>query len=114
MPIQQDRLQRERHTIQVMIEIYCRGQHRLPEGLCPECLALHSYAMQRIDKCPFRAAKPTCAKCPVHCYKAKMREQVRQVMRYSGPRMLIYHPLMALRHYIDQITFKPKNGDGSN
>ncbi len=108
MPVQQERLQRERHTIQVMIELYCRGHHDPAEGLCPECRDLHRYAMQRIDKCPFRAAKPTCAKCPIHCYKAEMREQVRRVMRYSGPRMLLHHPVLSLRHYLDQVTFKPK------
>ena len=111
MPSQQDRLQRERHTIQVMLEIYCCGHHSPAEGLCTECRDLHNYAMQRIDKCPFRADKPTCAKCPIHCYKATMREQVRRVMRYSGPRMMIYHPLLALRHYVDQITFRPKRND---
>ena len=116
MPIQ-DRMQRERHTIQVMIEIYCRGHHHPDASLCTECRDLHGYAMQRIDKCPFQAAKPTCAKCPIHCYKPKMREQVRQVMRYAGPRMMIYHPFLAIRHYIDQVTFKQEaegKGKGRN
>jgi hypothetical protein len=100
----QGRLNRERRTIKAMIGIYCHGHNHPAETLCEECHALLSYALQRIDKCPFQTEKPICAKCPVHCYKADMREQVRRVMRYSGPRMMIYHPLLALRHYMDQIT----------
>ena len=101
-PSAHSRLQRERHTISLMIEIYCRGNHRPAEALCGDCQALVAYAMQRVDKCPFQADKPTCAKCPIHCYKPDMRERVRQVMRYAGPRMLIYHPVLAVRHYIDE------------
>ncbi len=100
----QDRLERERQTIQVMIEIYCRGHHHLTDALCPECQQLLTYAMQRLDKCPYQDDKPTCAKCPIHCYKPIMREQVRQVMRYAGPRMMLYHPLLTISHYVDEMT----------
>ena len=100
-----DRLAREGHTIQVMVGIYCRENHRPTQILCPKCQGLFNYAMQRMGKCPFLSAKPTCAKCPIHCYKPEMREQVRQVMRYAGPRMMIYHPFLALRHYADQIRW---------
>ncbi len=102
----QSRLERERHTIRVMIEMYCQGTHRSLDGLCPECEQLHQYAMGRIDKCPYQADKPTCAKCPIHCYKPAMREQIRQVMRYAGPRMLFTHPSLALWHYVDEVTRK--------
>ncbi len=98
----QSRLQRERKTIQTMIEIYCAEQHHPEESLCPECQQLFQYAMLRIDKCPYQADKPTCATCPIHCYKPTMRAQVRQVMRYSGPRMLARHPILAIRHMIDE------------
>src|SRR3972149_6715143 len=98
----EDPLKRERHTIQVMIGIYCRGHHRPKEALCADCRALLDYALQRIEKCPFQADKPTCAKCTIHCYKPAMREQVRRVMRYAGPRMIIRHPLLALRHGLDK------------
>jgi hypothetical protein len=97
----QARLERERRTIAAMIELYCHARHRPAAGLCAECEQLLAYAMQRIDKCPFRANKPTCAKCTVHCYKPEMRRQVREVMRYAGPRMILRHPVMAIMHYID-------------
>jgi hypothetical protein len=84
-----------------MIELYCRRHHHPAETLCPECQHLVDYAMQRIDRCPFKENKPTCANCTVHCYKFAIRQQVRQVMRYAGPRMLVYHPILALMHFVD-------------
>jgi hypothetical protein len=102
--VKQARLNREKRTLQVMIELYCRGHHHQADGLCAACEQLFDYAMQRINKCPYQADKPTCAQCPIHCYKPDMRQQVRQVMRYSGPRMLIYHPVLTLRHYLDELT----------
>jgi len=70
-------------------------------GLCPDCAALLDYARARLARCPYGAQKPTCADCPTHCYKPAMREQMRAVMRYSGPRMLTRHPLLAAAHLID-------------
>lgn len=104
------RLNRERRTIYLMIEMYCRGQHRSPDGLCHECKQLSAYAMQRLDKCPYQERKPTCAQCPIHCYKPEMRERVRRVMRYSGPRMLLAHPLLTLRHYADELWRSARPG----
>jgi len=37
----------------------------------------------------------------VHCYNAEMRERVRVMMRWSGPRMLLRHPVIAILHMID-------------
>ncbi len=92
---------REQRTVEAMIELYCQGQHSTTAGLCPDCQELRSYARQRLQRCPFQEGKTTCAKCPVHCYKPKMREQIRAVMRYAGPRMLYRHPIMTLQHMID-------------
>ena len=114
MKINQYRLGRERHTIQGMIEIYCRVHHQPVHKLCPECQELLTYAIQRIDRCPFQMDKPTCARCPIHCYKPEMRAQVRQVMRYAGPRMIIYHPILALLHTFDEITKSRKLKKGNN
>ncbi len=108
MPVESRRLQRERRTIQMMIEMYCRGNHVPAEGLCVDCQGMLAYAMQRIERCPFKADKPTCAKCTVHCYQPKMRARVREIMRYSGPRMLAHYPLLAIAHLFDQLTHPPK------
>ena len=90
----------ELQTAEVMIEIFCHGHHGNKEGLCPECRKLLDYAAQRLDKCPLRDNKPKCSTCPVHCYKPAMREKIREVMRYAGPRMLFRHPLLAGKHYL--------------
>jgi hypothetical protein len=84
-----------------MIRMYCSDHHGTEKKLCGKCTALRDYAMQRLDVCRFRDDKPICAKCPVHCYKKDMREEVRMVMRYSGPRMLRRHPVLAIQHLID-------------
>jgi len=93
---------REFQTIAAMLSLYCRAHHRTKRGtLCSDCAELHDYARLRLDRCRFGDDKPTCAACPVHCYKADMRERVRQVMRWAGPRMLLRHPILSLRHLLD-------------
>lgn len=96
-----DRVAREKRTVQAMISLYCGEQHRSGNSLCPECRALLDYAWQRIDKCPFAGEKPTCANCTIHCYKPAMRQAIVAVMRYSGPRMIRKHPLLAISHILD-------------
>lgn len=95
------RIQRERRTIAAMIELYCKETHGNDGHLCKACQGLHDYAMQRLTRCPFGEAKPTCANCTIHCYKPAMRDQVRVVMRTAGPRMLWKHPVLAVRHILD-------------
>jgi predicted amidophosphoribosyltransferase len=98
----QRRVAREWKTIQAMIRLACRDLHGGGKALCAECVALREYAERRLEKCPFAEEKPTCVKCPVHCYEAAMRERVRLVMRYAGPRMLLRHPILALLHLRDE------------
>jgi len=95
------RLARELRTLSAMIGIYCHDAHAEDDGLCDGCAALLAYATRRLDRCVFGDDKPTCAKCTVHCYSAALREHVRVVMRYAGPRMLRRHPVLAVRHMID-------------
>jgi hypothetical protein len=94
------RISRERNTVVVMIALYCR-KHHFADGLCVQCKELLEYTHERLDKCPFGEGKTTCARCSVHCYIPEMRQKVKVVMRYSGPRMLYKHPVMAIQHFID-------------
>lgn len=104
MPTQSSiNLARERQTVTCMIQIYCRGRHRTTRELCAECQALVEYAEERLAKCPFQDEKPVCAQCSVHCYKPEMRERIRQVMRYAGPRMLYTHPILAVHHLLHRL-----------
>ena len=115
------RLEREERTIAAMIAMYCRDHHGATppagaapgeEGLCPECVELLAYARRRLEKCRYGADKPTCAKCPTHCYRPAMRERVREVMRYSGPRMIKEHPVLAAAHLVD--GRRPPAGSGGD
>ena len=97
------RLERERRTVEAMVWLYCRGLHGT-EGrhdLCRDCSELLAYAEQRLARCPFCEGKPACSECAIHCYRATSRAQIRAVMRYAGPRMLLRHPILALFHWID-------------
>ena len=95
------RLERERRTIDAMVRLYCRDHHGTRGEPCGECGELLEYALARLERCRFGDGKPTCANCPVHCYRPDMRERVREVMRYSGPRMLLRHPYLAIAHLRD-------------
>ena len=92
--------EREKETVSLMIAIYCRKKHG-GKTLCPECAALDAYARLRSDKCPFMETKTFCSNCKVHCYKKDMREKIREVMRFSGPRMIFHHPYLAIRHVME-------------
>lgn len=71
-----------------------------PAAVSARNAPLDTYARQRSDTCPFMETKTFCSNCKVHCYKPEMRERIRAVMRFSGPRMLFHHPVAALRHVV--------------
>ena len=97
-----DKRNLEKEVVAEMIALYCRKNHHSPKGsLCAECSALRDYAFYRSDVCPFMETKTFCSNCKVHCYKNDMREKIRAVMRFSGPRMIFHHPIMAIRHVIE-------------
>ena len=106
MPMSTSKKAREEKTIEVMISIYCYGNHGSRTIPCSACENLLIYAKQRIKTCPLGEKKTTCAKCSIHCYKPEMREKIREVMRYAGPRMLYKHPLLALLHLFDGLNSK--------
>lgn len=82
-----------------MIGIYCRGNHHFSgTDLCPQCNDLADYASKRLDSCRFGNKKGSCRKCRIHCYHPFYKENIKKVMRYSGPRMMVRHPIAALRH----------------
>ncbi|NLO72389.1 MAG: nitrous oxide-stimulated promoter family protein [Porphyromonadaceae bacterium] len=89
----------EKQTVEKMIGLYCRKKHKTKKGaLCDTCLSVKNYAWQRLDRCPFGDEKSACEDCPIHCYKPDMKEKMRQIMRFSGPRMILYHPFDAIIH----------------
>lgn len=106
----EEKRQREQKVVAEMISLYCRKSHGTgkKKRLCSDCQQLLDYAQARSEHCPFMENKTFCANCKVHCYKPEMREQIRTVMRFSGPRMLLYHPILAIWHLICSLRERKK------
>lgn len=98
------RIEEEKAVVEQMIRLYCQKSEGHSE-LCTSCRELLDYAHSRLDRCRYGEDKPTCKKCPTHCYRPEMKERIRTVMRWAGPRMIIYHPLASIRHLLREIQF---------
>jgi hypothetical protein len=94
-----NRIEREIKTVGIMINMFCRHRHR-SDKLCGSCQELLDYARQRTLKCPLGEDKLVCAKCQIHCYNPEMRVKVKEVMKFSGPKMISVHPMRAIRHFM--------------
>jgi len=95
------------------VEVYCAGRHgaavrskfQLPAGLggrrlCGNCAEFMAYAVAKRLKCPLEAEKPTCKTCRIHCYATAQREKVREIMAYSGRKLILRGRLDYLWHYL--------------
>ncbi|MHC4271432.1 MAG: nitrous oxide-stimulated promoter family protein [Planctomycetota bacterium] len=101
-------LKREIKTVSAMIGIFCKAHHAPARGkLCFDCIELMHYARQRLEKCPYKPNKGPCSKCTTHCYKPEYRARIIEVMRYSGPRMLTRHPILAIDHLLSSRKEQP-------
>jgi len=96
------RIKREKITLDKMIRIYCKHIHNCGNPPCADCNEIKEYAFKRLLNCPYEEDKPVCSNCTVHCYKPDMREKVRKIMRFSGPRILFRHPYLAIMHLLDE------------
>ena len=101
------RIEEEKTVVEQMIRLYCR-KHEGNVELCPRCRELLDYAHSRLDRCRYGGQKPTCKKCPIHCYRPEMKERVRRVMRWAGPRMILYYPLAAIGHLLHEMNCRNK------
>lgn len=99
--------EREIQTVEFMIRLYCRKKHN-SKNMCEQCRELFDYVKQRRHKCPFGDNKTFCSNCKIHCYKPSMKEKIQAVMRFSGPRMMIYNPRLAFLHINETIKHKLK------
>lgn len=124
------RIEEEKKVVELMIRLYCR-KHEGHATLCPECTFLLQYARRRLDHCHYnrppkgghgkpsshgfepstpkdepqkaQKRKPTCKKCSIHCYRPDMKERIKRVMRWAGPRMMFYHPVAAVKHLLREM-----------
>ena len=96
------RIAEEKTVVEAMVRLYCK-HHHAGGDLCADCQQLLAYAHLRLDRCKFGERKGTCRKCPVHCYRTDMAARMREVMRWAGPRMLLHHPVMTIKHLLCEI-----------
>lgn len=105
-------LKNEKTILSLMIGIYCNKHHgvdlRKSPRLCDSCEELRQYSIHRLEACPFGEGKPVCSSCRIHCYGKEKREEIRQVMRFSGPRMILTHPILSFLYLARKIRFRPR------
>ena len=95
----------DRKTLISMFRIYCRAmKHERSSGeggkLCSSCSELLNYSLDKTAKCQWKKEGRLCSSCPVHCFEPEERERIKVVMRFSGPRLMLSHPLFAIRYLI--------------
>jgi hypothetical protein len=114
----QTHLERDLRTLALFIALYCRRKHAgalktpfqlkthdiqaiagKPVSLCNACRKLLAHALVKRSHCPLQP-KPACKHCPVHCYHPNYREQIQEVMKYSGRQMVLAGRLDFLFHLL--------------
>jgi hypothetical protein len=102
-----DEVTRDLKTLAMFISLYCRCKHAESEKapvqmkthdvaaiagrnvvLCPECTRLLVHAFTKRSHCPMEP-KPACKHCPNHCYHPTYRAKIREVMKFSGRKMVL-------------------------
>ncbi|MDY4787719.1 MAG: nitrous oxide-stimulated promoter family protein [Bacilli bacterium] len=96
------KIEKEKRIVKLMIEIYAKKKMKLPLEQNNEMKDLLNYCYLRLSKCPFKDNKKFCSKCKIHCYKDEYRNKIKEVMRFSGPRLLIYHPILVIKHILER------------
>ena len=94
-----NRIEKEKRIMEFMVRLYCSKKENNNE-LCDSFKELIEYSKKRLDNCPYGNKKPSCKRCQKHCYRKEYRENIREVMRYSGPRIILYKPLEFIRHLV--------------
>ncbi len=106
-----NKIEKEKKISYLMIDLYCKKKHKVKKNcVCESCLELKQYVALRLDKCPFKENKTFCSNCKIHCYNKTMQSRIKDVMRFSGPRMIFYHPILAIKHLILSEREKKNNG----
>ncbi|MBI5485103.1 MAG: nitrous oxide-stimulated promoter family protein [Deltaproteobacteria bacterium] len=94
------------------VEVYCDGKHAtaekmafpLPQDLgerriCRDCSDFLAYAVARRLKCPLESEKPSCKHCRIHCYARPQLAKVKEIMAYSGKKLMLRGRLDYIWHY---------------
>lgn len=111
-------LRRDLKTLVKFIEVYCDLRHGDRDkaavelqthdvaviagrqvSVCDECRRLLAHAFVKRSTCPMEP-KPACKHCPSHCYQPKYRQQIREVMKVSGRRLVLRGRVDYLLHLL--------------
>lgn len=90
-------IEHEKKIVSKMISIYCQKNHKYLK-LCHQCKDLESFAHKRLNVCPYQEKKSFCAYCKTQCYSKSYKENMIEVMKFSGKFMLLYHPILFFQH----------------
>jgi len=112
------KLEKDLRVLVRFISLYCDHRHdaaakeafalpgfdgqalgKRPVVLCHPCRKLLAHALVKRSRCPLDP-KPACKHCPVHCYHPTYRQNIREVMRYSGRRLVLSGRLDLLYHLL--------------
>ena len=94
-----DKLDNEKRLLRAMIDLYCRKNHNSKNELCSDCKELKEYSFYRLSKCPFGSDKKSCVNCKIKCYDEKHKDRIKEVMKFSGWRILFRHPILTIKHF---------------
>ncbi len=89
---------RAKHSDRPRVAVAAPGVLSGDTQLCAECAGLVTYALEKRRKCPLDP-KPSCKNCHIHCYSKEHRALIREIMAYSGRRMIMRGRLDYLWHY---------------
>ena len=104
--LNQSRIEKEKQMIVKMIDIYYKKKSH---GTIEEGEELKAYAIKRLDNCRHGDDKGFCSHCKTQCYIPKYKAKIKEVMKYSGPRMMLYNPLMVINHLLLDIKKSSKS-----
>ena len=85
------------------VYVFCRENHRMDDKavfpvrdgrlrralsgkhlvLCQDCSELLNHGIAKLLLCPYDP-KPACKQCQTYCYAPGYREEIQEVMRFSG------------------------------
>jgi predicted amidophosphoribosyltransferase len=105
-------------TLSRFIQLYCDRHHSEDERastpaalpaienitghaarLCPHCAKLLAHAIVKRSHCRM-SPKPACKHCPSQCYAPTYRRAIQEVMKFSGPRLVLTGRLDLLIHLL--------------
>lgn len=89
--------EKDRATMEAIGAIYCRGNHdaaaRGDDAMCAWCREAIEDTLERALACP-HGHKHNCEDCETHCQRGEAQQNIKVIMRYAAPRMVVRHPVM--------------------